>query len=216
MHLLGNGEREHLYRLEHLLPYVTIDRLRAIEHRGALLAVSIRAGRIVGASPSESEDSADSGGKQAAPLQLPVLGSTKPGEALSVFQAAAQAFAAELGMGASSQALRWVDGVSPPPVLVLPSKIPTSFRGKINLVKKGGKILVCQHLPHPGGRDYQFYLLGDMPLSEGELERAEWRQATVIVTMQNGKVVDAKIPRGQEWGRGLNWDRGRSGYYWGR
>lgn len=117
-----------------------------------------------------------------------------------------------LGM-AFTRVMRWVDGRPPQIVSVIPNSIPTSYRGKVELFTRANGTFVCQHLPHPGGKDYLLYPLEEMPLSQEELRRAERMGATVVITLQNGRVVEAKVPRGQEWGRGL-WQQ-RSGWYRG-
>jgi hypothetical protein len=111
------------------------------------------------------------------------------------------------------QILRWVAGVSPPLVPMIPNAIPTSYRGKVEVVHGPQGTVVCQHLPHPGGKDYLLFQLEDMQLSEEELRRAQRSGATVVITLQNGRVTAAQVARQRDWGRGL-WQQ-RSGWYRG-
>jgi hypothetical protein len=167
------------------------------------------------------EDAVDDALTQASPVlgdeQPPDEGAAEGEDAGGVVSSAARAHESlrEVLMPAvaPTQILRWVNGVSPPPVPVVPNAIPTSFRGKIEVLKRPNGSFVCQHLPHPGGKDYLLYPMEEMPLSEEELRRAQWSQTTVVVTLENGKIVAAKIPQQQSWGRGL-WQQ-RSGWYRG-
>jgi hypothetical protein len=109
--------------------------------------------------------------------------------------------------------LRWVTGVSPPLVPMIPNAIPTTYRGKVEVVHGPNGTLVCQHLPHPGGKDYLLFQLEDMQLSEEELRRAQRSGATVVITLQHGRVTAAQVARQLDWGRGL-WQQ-RSGWYRG-
>jgi hypothetical protein len=121
--------------------------------------------------------------------------------------------AVSLPVEVPKQILRWVAGVSPPLVPMIPNAIPTSYRGKVEVVHGPNSTLVCQHLPHPGGKDYLLFQLEDMPLSEEELRRAQRSGATVAITLQNGRVSAAQVARQLDWGRGL-WQQ-RSGWYRG-
>jgi hypothetical protein len=211
IHVLNEGAREHRYPLEQLRP-LTPERLMEMQSLGVPLHITLEAGSIVGVDAPRSEETkptAESGADGGFGALPPSTGESRTG-ANPALQGAG------LWMESASRIMRLVDdGVNRQLVAVLPSHIPTSFRGKIELIKNAGKTYVCQHLPHPGACDYQLYLSEDVPLSLGELERAQRRETTVIVTMQNGRVTDAKIPQQQGWDRGLGWYRGR-GMYWGR
>jgi hypothetical protein len=109
--------------------------------------------------------------------------------------------------------MRWVAGLSPPLVPLVPNAIPTTYRGRVEIVKGPNGTMVCQHLPHPGGKDYLLFQLEDMPITEEDLRRAQWGRTTVVVTLQNNHVTGAQVPRQLDWGRGL-WQQ-RSGWYRG-
>ncbi len=122
--------------------------------------------------------------------------------------------APSLPMHAETRVLRWVSGESPPLFSVVPNPIATHYSGAIQLLRTERGTYVCQTLPTPNGKDYHFYPLEDVPLSEEEIRRAEMRAATVVITLQNGAVIEAQVPR-HDRARNRMWEydlsRGREG-----